>query len=378
MRGNRGLPAGIFAFLLGFMAVGWAQIIENPAKPKAANSGRVVIPEEILTISDEGMSDFYFKYPHSLRTGLDGSLVLRDRDQILWFNRDGKLLHNLFKKGQGPGEMQYPGDCLFVGDRVVVYSGNEKKLVYFDRNGKFEKELSVGSQDSTMILIHHLPGAFYFKAAEFPRTTGDPKIVETPQTIVALEESDGSLKPLSSFAAKVYVVTSGGGGGSITIASLVTAPYKNIYLALTHTEEYVIKLYDPAANKLVREFRRTYDRVESEPLTDELKKRYININGKFYYPPERKFQNDIKNILTRDGQIWVVTSTKDKAKGALLDIFDENGVYRDCFWLKFPEPALASILVPGRCALDANSLWVVEQAEDETFAIKRYRIPPAL
>lgn len=378
MNGKRRRLATIIAFLLSISAVGWAQVVENPTKPMAANSGRVVVPEEILAISDEGTSAYYFKYPYGLRMGPDGSLVLRDRDQILWFNKDGKFLHNLFKKGQGPGEMQYPGDCLFVGERVVVYSGNEKKLVYFDRNGKFEKESSVASQDNSLIPLHHLPGTYYFKAAEFPRTSGDPKIVETPQTIVAIGESDGFLKPLSSFATKVYVVTSGGGGGSITIASLITAPFKNNLLALTHTEEYLIKIYDLAADRVIREFRRAYDRVKSEPLTDEQKKGYININGKFYYPPERKFQNDIRNVLTRDGMIWVVTSAKDKTKGVLLDIFDENGVYRDCFRLQLPEPALASILAPGRCALDGDSLWVVEKAEDETFAIKKYRVPRAL
>jgi len=378
MNGKKRRPARIIAFLLSFSAVGWAQVIENPAKPMAANGGRVIVPEEILTISDEGTSNFYFKYPYSLRVGPDGSLVLRDKDQILWFNKDGEFLHNLFGKGQGPGEMQYPGDCIFVGERVVVYSGNEKKLVYFDRNGKYEKELSVASQDNSLILLHHLPGTFYFKAAEFPRTPGDPKIVETPQTIVSLGESDGSLKPLSSFTAKVYVVTSGGGGGSISIASLITAPFKNTLLALAHTEEYLVKIYDFTADRVTHEFRRAYDRVKAEPLTDEQKKRYINVNGKYYYPPERKYQNDIKNILASNGAIWIVTSAKDKAKGVLLDIFDENGVYRDGFWLELPEPALAGIVAPGRCALGGDSLWIVEKAEDETFTIKKYRVPSIL
>ena len=40
-----------------------AQIIENPAKPKAPNSGRVVEAKEILSISDENTSDYYFKFP---------------------------------------------------------------------------------------------------------------------------------------------------------------------------------------------------------------------------------------------------------------------------------------------------------------------------
>jgi len=378
MNGKRRRLATIIAFLLGFSAVGWTQVIENPAKPIAANGGRVIVPEEILTISDEGTSDFYFKYPYSLRVGPDGSLVLRDKDQLLWFNRDGRFLHNLFKKGQGPGEMQYPGDCLFIGERLVVYSGNGNKLVFFDRNGKFEKELPVASQDHSLTLLCHLPGAYYFQASEFPRTAGDPKIVVPPQTIVALRESDGSMMTRSSFAATVYVVTSGGGGGAITIASLITAPFKNVLLALTHTEGYLLKIYDLAADRVVREFRRTYDRVKSEPLTADQKKGFININGKFYYPPERKYQNDIKNILARDGRILVATSTRDKSKGVLFDAFDENGVYRDCFWLKLPDPALASLWAPGRCAFDGDSLWVVEQAEDETFTIRKYRVPSTL
>jgi hypothetical protein len=41
-------------------ASGFGQIVENPAKPNAANGGRVVVPEEILVISDGGTSEFYF------------------------------------------------------------------------------------------------------------------------------------------------------------------------------------------------------------------------------------------------------------------------------------------------------------------------------
>jgi len=69
-----------------------------------------------------------------------------------------------------------------------------------------------------------------------------------------------------------------------------------------------------------------------------------------------------------------VTSTRDGAKGVLIDVFDGEGVYRDCFWLKLPESALGSFLSPGQCALDGEFLWVVERSEDETFAIKKYRI----
>ncbi len=76
-------------------------IVENPAKPKAANAGRVFTPTEVLAISDEGRSDYYFKYPQQLATAPDGSLFVIDENQLLWFGPDGAFERNLFKKGQG-------------------------------------------------------------------------------------------------------------------------------------------------------------------------------------------------------------------------------------------------------------------------------------
>jgi hypothetical protein len=155
---------------------------------------------------------------------------------------------------------------------------------------------------------------------------------------------------------------------------LIALPFGRDQLALTHTENYLIKLFDPAANEVVREFRRPYARVKGEPLTETEKKGSFSLNGKPYTRPERKFENDVKNIFTKNGEIWAVTSTKDKARGILIDIFDGEGIYKDSFWLDLPDPGLASLWSPGRCVLDGEFLWVVEQAEDGTFSIKKYRV----
>jgi hypothetical protein len=72
-----------------------AQVIENPAKPRAKNAGRAVVPKEILAISDEGRSDFYFKWPGNLRVAPDGSLFVRDENQFLQFDKDGRFRRNL-------------------------------------------------------------------------------------------------------------------------------------------------------------------------------------------------------------------------------------------------------------------------------------------
>ena len=377
MRRVPGALIGLFAIVLSATPRLPSQaVIENPAKPKAANAGRVVAPEEVLAISDEGTGDYYFKGPRWLRTAADGSLLLTDESQVLAFDASGKFLRNLFKKGQGPGEMPYAGACLATDKAIVVYSGYPSKLVFFSPSGRYEREVPVRPEGRTSLtLISHRAGRLYFESGEFPRTTGDPDIIDNPRTIVAVNESDGSITPLATFVTRAWVVSSpSGGGGMFHITNLIAVPFGRDLLALAHTEEYLVKIFDPAANRVLKEFRRPYERVKPEPLTEEQKKGGMIINGKHYGPPERKYQTDVRNLLTRGDEIWAVTSTQDKAKGVLVDIFDGEGVYKDCFWLKLPDSALKSLLSPGQCALDGEFLWVVERSEDETFAIRKYRV----
>ncbi len=376
MKENKNVTARLVVGLLAVSCAGWAQaVIDNPAKPKAANAGRVIASQEVLAISDEGTGDFYFKWPRDLAIGPDGSLLLTDADQVLQFDADGRFLRNLFKKGQGPGEMPNPGTAVRIGRRTAVFSRQPAKFVYFDGSGTYEREIAAPQAGGGLPnLIGHQGGRFYVQTGEFPKTKGDPDVVDSPRTIVAVNEADGSITTLATFVTRAWVVTAGGGGGMFTITSLIAVPFQDQLLALTHTEDYLVKLYDPAANRVVREFRRAYPRVKGEPLTEAEKKSGITINNKFYGRPERKFENDVKNLLTRDGEIWAVTSTKDKAKGVLIDVFDGQGVYRDCFWLKLPEAALKNLVSPGRCALDGGALWVVEQTEDGAFTIGKYRV----
>lgn len=370
------LPILFAASLLAFSALAFTQVIENTAKPKAGNAGRVVTPQEVVTISDEGTSEFFFNWPRGLRTAPDGALLLTDKDQVLEFDANGKFVRNLFKKGQGPGEMPYPGACVGAQRDLVVYSGYPSKLVYFSPSGQFEKEIAVrGEGQTSLSLIGYQAGRFYFESGEFPRKTGDPGVVDNPRTIVAVSEPDGVIHPLATFVTRAWVITSpGGGGGMFDITRLIAVPFQDDLLAIAHTEEYLVKIYNPAADKIVREFRRSYTRVKGEPLTEAEKKGGIILNGKPYTRPERKFENDVENVLARDNEIWAVTSTKDKARGVLIDVFDGDGIYRDCFWLKLPEPALGSLWSRGQCALDGEFLWVVERAEDETYSIKKYRV----
>ncbi len=112
------------AFGMILVIAGRAQVIENPEKPKAPDAGRVIVPKAVMTITDES-GEFFFKYPYGLKFGPDGSIGVKDNEQVLRFDKDGKFLGNYFKKGQGPGEMTQVDDFVFMEGGQLDHSYEE-------------------------------------------------------------------------------------------------------------------------------------------------------------------------------------------------------------------------------------------------------------
>jgi hypothetical protein len=372
-----GAAAGLALALLSWIPAATGQVIENPAKPRAHNAGRVVVPKEVLAVSDEGRSDYYFKWPGGLRVAPDGSFFLRDEKQFLQFDKNGRFQRNLFKKGQGPGEMGSFVGCFLTAKNIVALANDPNKLLWFDYGGTYKHETLIRREGGTFLWpVACLDGVFYFHSSEIPNFGGEPGVFDVPQAIVTLAEGSVDLKPLASFPTKAFIVTSGGGSarGMISISYLLAVPYQGKYLALIHTSEYLLKIYNPTAKAVLREFRREYERVKKPPEKDEQKKDRVGINGKTYTAPDQKYANDIINLFSSGGEIWAVTSTRDKAKGILIDVFDGDGIYQDCFYLQLPEAALNSLRSPSLSTLDGSFLYIVAKNPDETSVIKKYQI----
>jgi hypothetical protein len=363
-------------FLIPVFASAAAQtLIENPAVPNAGNAGRVVAAREVLAILDEGRGDYFFQWPHNLHVAPDGSLLVQDKDELLQFDKNGKFLRNLFKKGQGPGEMISVRTCLFDGKDIIVQAGTPPKVLWLDAAGTYERETPVRLKTPFLTALLFYRGVFYMHSADFPRVEGEPRIVDAPQNIVAFNASTGEAKTLTSFPAKKFAVTSpGGGGGMFDISKLIAVPFQGGHLALTHTCEYLVKIYDPASDTVLREFRRAYKRVKSPPLTEEQKKGGLLIDGKHYTQPQLTYANDVTNLFAHGDVIWAVTSTRDREKGVLIDVFGADGTYADAFYLQLPEAALQNMGYPEMCALGDDGLWIIEPSKDGTFAIRKYLI----
>jgi hypothetical protein len=352
---------------------GGAQTIENTEKPKAPDAGRVIVPKEVLTITDES-GEFFFKYPRGLKIGPEGSIIFTDGEQVLRFDKDGKLVRNYFKKGQGPGEMtQVDSYELFRDGRLAIHSYNPSKMIWFDAAGAFEKEISFISEFRRAILQGRFDKKWIFETYDFPRPGENARYVEVPHQLVVWDDTANEWTRLMSFDCTVYAASSGGAAGFVGIASFLAADLGGGLLAVSHTQEYGIKIVDVSANKVVREFRRKYERIAPPPLKPGQKRGSFGLNGKVFEEPERKFQSDFSSLQSVAGRIWVVTSTRDEKKGVLIDVFDIDGTYRDAFYLNLPEAAL-SRGVSLRFSPTGDAVFAVETTPDETIVIKKYAL----
>ena len=125
-------------------------LIKNPDRPLNPEAGRHLTLTEVFRITDEG-GEFYFKHPRDIRIGPGGNIYIADEEQLLKFTPEGVFIKNLYKKGQGPGEIQGYFQFAISGGRIYAYDKRPGKLICFDLDGKLIEEFRVQGH----------PGDFY-------------------------------------------------------------------------------------------------------------------------------------------------------------------------------------------------------------------------
>ena len=150
-RGGKILIGVLFAVLVLPHVFGISQqIIENPEKPLAKNAVRVLELKEVWRITDES-APFYFRHPYRLFLAPDGSVFLEDVEELLKFSADGKFLKNLFKKGQGPGEIGNNFTYLLAGDELYVKDYGQRRIFRMDLDGNYLGQFDAAMSRNTLL-----------------------------------------------------------------------------------------------------------------------------------------------------------------------------------------------------------------------------------
>lgn len=350
----------IFVFASAILS---QEIIENPENPANENPGRIIRLKEVLRIKDEGRG-FFFKEPWGIGVAGDGSIFVKEMDKLYKFDKRGRFVKNMVKIGQGPGEVSREIENFVInGNEIVLSCASLNKIVKIDLEGNLIKDLVVKKKRISNLLAYYKDKYFLvdFRRKSFERKEGyqdidrnlfflddEGNVTETPYSFpitgfYSIRTYRGIQNPSFSYVTK-----------------LQTSMLSKKYIYLSHTQEYLIKQFDLESLRIKKSFRRDYHRVKFK--SDK------------YRPFE--FYNDVYRVLIHQSNVWVLTSTFDKEKGILIDVFNEEGKYLDSFYL----PLLNS--KTGDCfyqlyfpiTISGNFLYAIEHDKDWNYYIAKYEI----
>ena len=331
-------------------------VVENPAKPLAKEAGRVLKLTEVWRIGDES-GEFYFKYPHDLKIAEDGSIFLAEAEQFLKFSADGKFLGNLYKKGQGPGEIggNWYG-YLIHGRDLFILDMNSRRFWRADFDGVFKEPINLEKKDYDS-LLGVLPDGFLFEKQEWPPPTERTgKLLEILHTVGEFARDGSWRRDIATFKPKNFLLPQGGRGWDSSITA-ISPDAKFLYAY--HGRDYLIEVVDLATGAVARRMNRAYAKVPH--VEDGRERDWRNKNG----GPKMEFESDIDELFPVGERLWVATSMDDKTKGRLIDVFDKDGRFVDSFYLGAGRQLMA---------VREDAVYCQEKNEDEAIAIVKYRI----
>lgn len=329
------------------------QIIENPEKPLAKNAGRVLELKEVWRITDES-APFYFRNPYRLFLAPDGSIFIEDVEELLKFSADGKFLKNLFKKGQGPGEIGSSFTYLLAGDELYVKDYSPRRIFRMDLDGKYLGQLDAAMSRNTLLGVRG-DGFFFLESIWPPNDEQTGKLLPVTDTVKLVSKDGKSARDLHVFKTRWFMAGQSMAQWDLNFEALSD---DGTILFGSHSREYLVEAVSFDKPGTVVRFRRAYPRVKhiEEKWEANFRRRGL---------PDIEYESDILELHVNRDRLWIKTSTAESKKGNLFDVFDFTGRYTDCFYLG-----------SGRTLLKAqgDEIYVTEKNADESIVMVKYRI----
>jgi hypothetical protein len=353
-------PALFFTFIFILSSIILAQtVIENPEKPLNKNAGRTLKLVEELRITDES-GVFYFRSPDDLRITKDGHIYIADPygNNFIKFSPNGEFLKNLYRKGEGPGEIQdYFGYALSLNS-IYIYDFGRRKIIVIDHEGNLLSEFKLETETYSDFLGIYKDWLVFIKDVWPPHVERKTsRFYEIKKEIIKLSKDGKTGNESYTFSHKRFLIASSLGGGMKSWDPFDSAlDEKTGYFYVSCTREYMVHLLDLNKGKVIRSFRRKYKKVRhemSQREEDSIKK---------FNAPRKKYEEDIKRLHLYKGLLWVETSTKDEKRGIMIDVFNNEGQFLDNFYLS---------LDGNLMSVQDNFIFVVKSDEEGNYVIKK-------
>ncbi|MGB2844200.1 MAG: 6-bladed beta-propeller, partial [Candidatus Aminicenantaceae bacterium] len=229
-------------------------IIENPEKPIGKNAGRVLKLQEVFRII-ENSDDFYFNSPRNLKVDYEGSFLIIDENQILKFSSDGKFLKNLFKKGQGPGEISSRSHSrlsyFLLKNDIFLYDPTGSKIIHIDGDGNLIEEVKI--EVSLLSELYGPANEGFIFTDEAPSPMGKSGFHDVDMSIIWISRDGSSSRKVIVFPKELYMDKNFAMDWAPFYGLLESEAQK---LFICHTSEYKIVIADLGKGQVIKEFNR--------------------------------------------------------------------------------------------------------------------------
>ena len=191
------------------------KVIKNPKTPLY---GEIELELEVdLVIGGEDVDENYmFRRVSDIEVDEEGNIYVLDSGEcrIQIYDKDGKYLKTIGRKGEGPGEFQRAGR-MTLSAKGKLYVNEYKKIIIFSEDGTFEKNVNTDFHISSYLVTkeENFLGWAYIRT-EKGRTFD----------VILVDSSGKRIDTIASFPdPSVFLTKSTSGGGAISVGG--SPPY---------------------------------------------------------------------------------------------------------------------------------------------------------
>ena len=343
----------------------------NPTKP--LNPKLSISFEKQLELGgDLDTEEYLFEQLIDADVDESGNIYLLDFTgcNVLLFDKTGKFLRTVGRKGQGPGEFTYPMSVSVIApDTFFVAQSNPNRFTFFTFQGKHIK-------DFTLIFTGAFTKAKLFSLGRLIYSKSEFSMRDNKSFMkLSLNSRDiGKENDLQFFLTEkeMNFMQTKKISQKDTPTLMWAFDHSGIVYAVDDIFNYQIKVADQTG-KLVRMIekkfspvKKTKEEIEKEMQRfDEAQERIgVRLDFEYETSPEK---NIISQLLTDDsGRLWVVTPEGAPESGVAFDIYNNESKFLNK--IKIESMKSGNLFIKGGC------LYSLYKDEDELSKFARYKI----
>jgi len=275
------------------------KLIKNSHTPKGLEKERILDSQTILCIPDVG-DEYYIETNFGSRIDNEGNIFVLDKSKVLKFDKEGQFLKQFSLPEVLPTFNGFGVD----DSNIIVFNRHPLKpsvLVFNHKTGE-KKNFELPDRRSVFVCYEN------------------KQVYLIGNSLTSLSIETGEITPVSNLRLNVVETILEGGAVAQLTRDTKAAMLSNSEMLISNTEEYEVKVLDIVSGKVKKKFTRKYERVPNKAVM-----------GGF----QAKFTDDINKIISRENEIWIITSSFDQQKGYLVDVFNTEGRYMDRFYLRY-------------------------------------------